>query len=279
MNRRFAAVLVPLLGISLAACTGDDQPSDPKAALVASTSGLKAGNYSFTASMPGDTSAKGVVHIPSHSASLDLDTVDDGTKGKVQFRIAEPDRYVKMTMDMGETAKQLEGLSALRGDDPRTAKLTEGLQAMMDLFSGKQWLRLDMSKVKSEELKVSIDNPDLTGATGLLGGVATAERKGDVITGTLDVTKVSGDSQLFGESAVKGADPAQAKAVPYEATLDDEGRLAKLVLDMPKTGDSPAGKWTVEVSGYGKASKQEAPPAAEVKEMPQSAYDMINGKG
>ncbi|MEV4636273.1 hypothetical protein AB0J80_02880 [Actinoplanes sp. NPDC049548] len=279
MNRRFAAVLAPVLALSLAACTGDDQPKDPKAALVASTSGLKAGNYSFTATMPGDASAKGIVHIPSHTASLDLDTVQEGKKGKVQFRIAEPDRYVKLTMDLGETAEQLESLSALGGGDAQTAKLTEGLKAMVDLFSGKQWLKLDASKVKAQELRVGLENPDLTGATGLFGGIVSADRKGDVITGKLDVTKVSGDSQLFGESAVKGADPAQAKVVPYEATLDGDGRLTKLVLDMPKTTDSPAGKWTVQVSGYGAQAKQDAPPAAEVKEMPDSAYDMINGKG
>ncbi|GGQ41073.1 hypothetical protein [Couchioplanes azureus] len=277
MNRRFAAVLVPLLALSLAACTGDDdQPVDPKAALVASTAGLKAGNYSFTATLPGDSTAKGTMHTPSKTASLDFDTVQEGTKGKIQFRIAEPVRYVKMTMDMSEATKQAESLAAL-GDDPQSAKVVESLKAMIELFSGKNWLKLDAAKVTNDDFKVGIEDPDLTGAAGLFGGIATAERKGSVITGTLDATVVKDDSHLLGTSVFKGADPAQAKAIPYEATLDDDGRLTKLVLDVPKTTDAPAGKVTVEVSGYGAAAKQDAPPAAETKDAPESAYAMING--
>ncbi|OJF09657.1 hypothetical protein [Couchioplanes caeruleus] len=278
MNRRFAAVLVPLLALSLAACTGDDdKPADPKAALVASTSGLKGGDYSFTASLPGDSVAKGTVHTPSKTASLDFDSVEEGAKAKMQFRITDPDRYVKMTIDMSEAVKQAESLAAL-GDDPQSAKVIEGLKAMIELFSGKQWLKLDMAKVTNDDFKIGIEDPDLTGAAGLFGGVTTAERKGPVITGTLDATVVKDDAHLLGTSVFKGAEPAQAKAIPYEATLDVDGRLTKLVLDVPKTTDAPAGKLTMEVSGYGAAAKQDAPPAAETKEMPESAYEMINGK-
>ncbi|MEV6597330.1 hypothetical protein AB0M36_10755 [Actinoplanes sp. NPDC051346] len=277
MNRRFAAVLVPLLALSLAACT-DDEPADPKAALAASTAGLKAGNYSFTASLPGDTSAKGTVHTPSKSASLDLDTVDEGTKGKIQFRITDPDRYVKIAFDMGEATKQMQSLSEL-GDDPQSAKIVEGLKSMIELFSGKQWLKMDMSKVTSKDFKIGIEDPDLTGAAGLFAAATTAERKGSAITGTLDATQVKDDAHLLGTSVFAGADPAQAKAIPYEATLDDDGRLTKLVLDLPKTTDAPAGKLTMEVNGYGAATKQEAPPAAETKDMPEASYDMINAKG
>ncbi|BCJ54062.1 hypothetical protein Asp14428_55370 [Actinoplanes sp. NBRC 14428] len=278
MNRRLAAVLVPLLAFSLAACSGDDeQPADPKAALAASTSGIKAGNYSFTAAMPGGSTGKGVVHVPSRSASLDLDMVDEENKGKVQFRIADADRFVKLTMDMGQSKEQLESLSAL-GDDPQNAKLVEGMRAMIDLFSGKHWLRTDMSKLKSKDLQFSIDNPDISGVGTLFDGVVTAQRSGSVITGTLDVTKVGDDTQLFSKSTFEGADATQAKAVPYEATLDGEGRLTKLVLDLPKTKDAPAGKGTVEISGYGAATKQEPPAAAEVKEMPESAYEMLNSE-
>ena len=46
-------------------------------------------------------------------------------------------------------------------------------------------------------------------------------------------------------------------------------------LDVPKAGDTPAGKWTINVTGYGEQKAQEKPTGA-VKEMPDSAYEMLN---
>lgn len=286
MNRRFAAALVPALVLALTACGGKSgapadvaaTPADPKQALVASTSGIKAGNYSFSAHSPDGTDAKGVVHIPSRSAALDMAIEDDGSKGSIQFRIVEPSRYMKMTMDLGKSAQDLSELEAMAAENPEMKKLADSLKAMSELFSGKHWMRVDTSKLKAEDMQISIENPDLVGVVQLTDGVVTAERTATGIKGTLDATKVQGDEQMFGEDAFDGLAPEKAKALPYEATLDDQGRLATFVLDVPKVKETPAGKWTVDFTGYGAAVKQEAPPAAEVKEMPADAYKMLNGE-
>ena len=287
MNRRFAAVLVPLLMLPLAACGGGTgstadvaaTPADPVQALTASTSGIEAGNYTFSATSPDKTNAKGVVHIPSHSASLDMNVEEDGKKGLIQFRIVEPDRFMKMKMDLGTSAADLKNMQDMAEQDPSMKKLADSLTAMVELFSGKQWMRVDMSKLKGEDMQISLADPDLVGVGQLTKGVVTAERAaGGSITGTLDVTKVKDDDGMFGESAFEGLDPAKAAALPYEATLDTEGRLTKFALETPKFGDTPAGKWTVDFTGYGAAAKQEAPPAAEVKEMPADGYKMLNGE-
>jgi len=286
MNRRFAAVLVPLLALALTACGGKTgatadvaaTPADPKQALAASTAGIKAGNYSFTATSPDGPDVKGVVDIPSRTASLDMAIEQDGGKGLMQFRIVEPDRYVKMKMDLGQSAEQLKQMEQLAEENPSLKKTVAGLKSMVEMFSGKNWMHIDMSKLKGDDFQISIDNPDLVGVGALTDGVVTAERTATGIAGTLDVTRVKGDDQMFSESAFKGLAAEKAKALPYEATLDAEGRLTAFVLDVPKFADTPAGKWKVAFTGYGAASKQEAPPAAEVKEMTADGYKVLNGE-
>ncbi|WP_305785088.1 hypothetical protein [Symbioplanes lichenis] len=273
MNRRLVAVLVPVVALGLTACTGDD----PKTELQESTSGLQAGNYNFSVAMPGGSSAKSVVHKPSHTASIDYVSKTADGDATVNLRFVEPDRFMKLTADMGDSAKQLQAMQAAGGTDPADAKLVQGLQSMVDMFSGKTWMKVDMSKVtENAELKVDFANPDLTGVSDLLKTASTAEREDDVITGKLDVTAAGDDTHLLGQSAFAGVDATAGKAVPFEATLDGDGRLTKLVLDMPKTSDAEAGKWTVEVSQYGSAAQQEAPPADQVQEAPDSAYEMLN---
>lgn len=46
-------------------------------------------------------------------------------------------------------------------------------------------------------------------------------------------------------------------AIPFTAAVDDAGRLTSLVLDMAETrGRTPAGTWTITISGYGKQVSQ-----------------------
>jgi hypothetical protein len=285
-NRRFAAVLVPLLALGLTACAGQSgsdgtgpaakQPADPKAALTASTEGLKAGNYSFTATIPGGTAADGVVHLPSRSASLTSTATVDGSAAKIQMLVVEPDRYTKMKIDLGNNQDLKDIQEYANSDDPTMRKLAEQFSAMFDMFSGKYWMKVDTSKVTSKDMSLGLDNPDLTGASAILANVATAERNGSVIKGTLDASKATSDSQLLNDSTFEGAD---VTALPYEATLDDQGRLTQLVLDAPKTKDTAAGKYTLTFDDYGAATAQQAPPKSQTKEATDEMYEMMNKYG
>jgi hypothetical protein len=273
-------VLAAALGASLTACgtssdAGDapaaQPPADPKAALVASTSGLKAGDYAFTSETPADK-ANGVVHSPSKSANLKTYFEEDGAKGSVEFRFVDTDRYVKFDMDTKELKAQLDSVDA---SDPEMAEMVKGVKDMIDVFSGKKWQHVDLTKIKEPgDFGMDQKNPDLTGASGLISGVLTAQGDARTVTGTLDATKADESNSPFDGEQLKAIGDA-AKSLPYTATLDDQGRLTKLSFEAPKAGETPAGTWSVAISGYGEQTAQAKPDKAE--EMSAEGYEMLNG--
>jgi hypothetical protein len=241
-----------------------DQPADPRAALAASTSGLTTGDYAFTEAMP-DAQLKGVVHLPSKSATVSVDSHAADGAGKFELLQVEPDRWVRMSLDLDS---MLQGADP---NDPAIKPLIDGLK----MFDGKTWMHLDMTKVKNvQDLNLDMSHPDVTGAGQLLSGVVTAQGDAHDITGTLDATKAGDDLDGFDSDDIK-AMGAAAKALPFTAKLDDHGRLSHLELTVPKAGQTPAGKWTVDVTGYG-AQQPLTKPTGTVKEMPSSGYEMLN---
>ena len=277
-------VLAVALGAGLTACGGGTAegggkaaaPADPKAAVTASTTGLDAGNYAFTSSSPDGNKANGAVHVASKSATLEMVTTDKDAAGTISFRFIDTDRYMKMKMDTKEMADSLDELKDVDTSDPQMAKMVKGLEDMVEMFSGKTWMHVDATKVKDgDDLTLDPAAPDLTGASALLDGVVTAQGDARSVTGTLDATKLGDDDGPWEIKHFTAMGEA-AKALPYTATLDDQGRLTKLVLDAPKAGDVPAGPWTIEVTGYGAQAAQEKPAKGEVTEMPENAYEMIN---
>jgi hypothetical protein len=270
-------VLAAVLGAGLTACggnsaaTGEAAPADPKAAIAASTAGLDAGNYAFTSATPDGSNAGGAVHAPSRSATIEMVSTDKDAAGTFSFRFVDTDRYMKLKLDTSELTAGLEDLDT---SNPEVAKLVDGLEKMTAMFSGKTWLHIDASKLKKDDdLTFDLQNPDLTGAGTLVDAVVTAQGDARSVTGTLDATKLGEDHGPWETGDFAGMGDA-AKALPYTATLDDQGRLTKLVLDAPKSGDIPAGPWTIDVTGYGTQAPQEKPAGAQ--EMPADAYDMIN---
>jgi hypothetical protein len=249
-------------------------PADPKAALAASTAGLQQGTYTFTLKAD-QLDAKGVMNLPAKAASLDTVQTGEDDAGTRQYLIVDPDRYVKMKVDVGDAAGELDSLGA-DGADPQTARLTKSLKGMADLYSGKNWHHLELAKLTDKsDFPLSVDHPDATGATTLLAGVKTAESTGATITGKLDASKLT-EGGPFDPDEVADLG-AKAKDLAYVATLDAQGRLSSLVLDVPKSGDTPAGKRTITVAGYGIATAPQKPPAAEVKELPEDSYGLISG--
>jgi hypothetical protein len=238
-----------------------DKPADPKAALVASTSGLKAGNYAFTASTP-DTQIKGVVDMAGKSAAISMDSHAADGPGKFEVRLVEPDRWVRMSFGAGMT----EGLDL---NDPAMKSVAD----VFKLFDGKTWLHVDMSKVKNPD-EFDFATPDASGATSLLAGVVAAQGDAHDITGTIDATKAGDNAGILDSEDVK-AMGAGAKALPFTAKLDDQGRLTHLEIDVPKAGETPAGKWTIDLTGYG-SQQPLTKPTGVVKEMPDTGYSALD---
>jgi hypothetical protein len=269
-----AVAVAGLLGLAAGGCAGTTTdkggdakaPADPKAALAASTKELANGNFAFTAAMP-DGKAAGAVHLPSKSATFAMETTGQEAM-KVEFVLAGPDRWVRMTMDTTE-------LETLLGGNGSGAVPPEVKEALA-LFSGKTWFHVDATKVKKDSnLDIDLTDPDLTGASGLLQAVTDVQGDAHTITGKVDATKSTATDGFLDSDTVKEMG-AGATALPFTATLDDQGRLTELVLDAPKAGDTPAGKWTIDVTGYGQQVAKTKPSGA-VTEMPASGYESLNG--
>lgn len=245
-------------------------PADPRQALLASTAAVEQGNFSFTVTGHEEKST-GSVHLPSRSAAMNATTTGTDGTAAMQFRYVEPDRYVRMKMDMAG----LGDLAELE-KDPSTAALAAQFRQMREMFSGKKWMHVDTSRVKNaKDLDINLDDPDITGASAMLDTAVTVQSAAPGRwTGTLDLTKVPNTKVPWSTTEAQKAGAALA-AVPFEAGADGQGRLSTLSLRLPAVGDAPAHERVIAFSGYGAAVAQQKPPVAETIDAPESAYKMF----
>jgi hypothetical protein len=264
------------LALALAGCNSADgtptapaTAADPKAALTAATAELKKGT--FTYALTGhEERTTGSVHLPSRSAEMRSETASDGAKASISIRLVEPDRYMKMTMDLSFLDEQDSA-----GGSPEMAAFAKQLREVM---SGRKWMHLDLSKMDPEKAaEISLDEPDISGASTALANAVTVTSTGaTTFAGTIDYTKVPSAQVPWGTGEGKAA-AAKLAAVPFTAALDAQGRLAKLEVDLPAIGEAPAHKRTTEITGYGTAVAVKRPAAGETVKAPDSAYEAING--
>jgi hypothetical protein len=223
-------------------------PADPKAALAASTKELAGGNYAFKATSP-DADAEGVVHIPSKSGSIKLEGKTEGFAIHMDLLLVDADRWVRMSTPQGKSILDEKA-------DPDT------------------WFHVDASKLsKDADFGVDVSQPDMLYVGTIVTAATTVQGDAHTITGTIDGTKITSEDAFLDSQTIKDVGAA-ASALPFTATLDDQGRLTKLVIDVPKAGDTAAGKWTVELSGYGE-QKALTKPSGTVKEMDSAQLELF----
>lgn len=87
-------------------------------------------------------------------------------------------------------------------------------------------------------------------------------------SGSLDLSKAAGVAGLG--SVTIGASGAPTQTVPFTATLDDQGRLATLTVDLPQSEPLQ-----VTYTNYGKPVTVTAPAASEITEAPDSFYSSL----
>lgn len=293
LNRRFTGIIASLLLLPAAACGAPSKPAAPaaaekpfdaKAVLAASTSGIQAGDYTFRFTRPGNDVASGTVHRPSRSIGMKMTMkLDEETSAALDLRVIGPKRYQRMKIDAATLAtlrKQKKMLTELgRPNNPKVKEALAKVNSGLDTFGGDHWNLVDKSKIKDSSLMeydVDVDRPDVTGAGALVGVAATAAGDKTSIKGTLDATRMTGAEELINKETFKDVPLTTAEAVPFVATLDADGRMTKLAMELPAAEDHPAGTWTVEFTGYGAAPAQQAPSAREVKEATPEMYDMFN---
>ncbi|MER7415323.1 hypothetical protein ABT346_00815 [Micromonospora peucetia] len=255
-----ATLLVP----GLAACKSDTSepaagggssaaavPADPKEALLASTKEIEKGNFTFTLSGAGLT-GKGLVHKPSNSAQFSMKFDDgSGTSMGMELIFIEPDSWVML--DLGELGAMIPGAEKTKG----------------------KYQHLDQSKVKGAgELSRYMEEVDPAGSAKLTKGITEVQKTAEgSYTGKLDVS-AAGDAATLDADIVKALG-AQAKALPFTAKLDAQGRLTELVISVPAAGETKAHDIKVTYADYGSATAAQKPAADKVIEASDETYEMF----
>jgi hypothetical protein len=148
---------------------------------------------------------------------------------------------------------------------------------MAALQRGKPWTKIDLSKLRpTSSLRQSFD---IEAQTGIIGGIANAEEVGDGrYRGTADLTKAAeaaGTNTGMRDSLEAAAKLAKdPKAIPFEATVDAEGRLTELsyTVATKELGDMVS---EVGMSGFGEPVKVDAPPAGQTEEADAEMYRIL----
>ncbi|MDI6100195.1 hypothetical protein QLQ12_16445 [Actinoplanes sp. NEAU-A12] len=286
------AAAVTAVSIGVAVATPSRPPDGPAPAdtgdagqaLRDSVAALRGGNYTFTRTGTSSIAdiQRAAVHLPDsvllqHASSFVMvragsDTylrylLNGGPELRAQYR-----QYYKENLKAADVRKidevysHLDGEHWVRADEK---KLTEA--AAVDEQSGLDY----MAQMPTTE------QPDATGAGSLIAAVTSAERAGNVITGTLDATKpdpllelmFSDPTYLYGVGA---------KSMPYRATLDDQGRLTEFTVTMPdhRMASQPADPvqpeppLVIRISEYGRTEAQ-SPPAQISGELSSLAYELL----
>ncbi|MCW3838753.1 hypothetical protein ONA70_01395 [Micromonospora yasonensis] len=255
-----AALFVP----GLAACkTGADSPTaesksaaptvpaDPKEALVASTTEIKKGNFTFTIS-GGEFNGEGTVHMPSKSAEMKLSS-GQGSADDMKMHLVFIDTDSWLKLDLGAMADSVPSLKEMKD----------------------KYQHLDRSKIKdAKELTFDFADVDPAGSDKIIAAITEVKKTGEgTYAGAIDATKAT-DSDVLDAEVVKALGD-KAKAVPFTAKVDAQGRLTEFAVQVPAAGSVPASTVTVTYADYGAATAVKAPPAGQVVEASDKVYDMF----
>jgi hypothetical protein len=216
----------------------------PKDALLASTRSLASASYKFTIKAAGLTG--------SGSA--------DGANSLIQAAITGQEQNVSIKMDMIVVKTNL----YLKMD---FGPLNSAVGIQPD-----KYMHLDGTKLGANSTLPLGTSKEPVDAAGLLAGLTDVKTTdGKTYTGTVDLTKVTGDNAPDADALKKAGD--KAKSVPFTAVLDDRGRLTDLKIDGASI--DPQLAFEATFSDFGKASGVTEPDSSQVIEAPDSVMKMF----
>ncbi|MEV4820325.1 hypothetical protein [Micromonospora sp. NPDC049274] len=257
-----ATLLVP----GLAACSSDAAepaaapsssapavPADPKEALLASTKEMAKGDFTFTVT-GADMTGGGLVHKPSNSAQLTMKLGDASEDVSMEMDLIYIDSESWVKMDLGgAVAAMIPGGTKNKG----------------------KYQHLDKTKIKDlKDLQLDPETLDPVDSETLVKGVTEVQKTGEgTYSGKIDIS-ASTDSVALDEDVVKALG-AQAKALPFTAKLDPQGRLTELVIPVPAAGEAAAHEIKIAYAGYGAGTGAKKPPADKIVEAPAETYELF----
>lgn len=218
------------------------------------------------------------------SAQVQASAADALTAAGAKFK----DTTVKMKMTMGGAAG-LEVTGGLDGPGKKSSSAMTigmaGTNMTIDVVQigdevwmkmagvpslPKDWMHVDTAKLgAASTLRSSIEDPSYS--ANMLKVASSVEWDGtNKIKGTLDLTKAAGANP-----AAAAALGEQAKAVPFTATLDEQGRLASMTVGMGQVAPAAGvGDMVITYSNYGEPVTIEKP-SGKIVEAPASILGSI----
>lgn len=253
-----------LAGLLLSACTAPAAPPsvavpfDPEAALSASAEGIDAGGYAFSVTGP-DFEMNGTVHPASGSADLLLVTNQRTVSVTTRERVISGAGYRQWSVSGGEWENS-EELLVLMERSPQAGVREQAAVArqMRKFLDGMLWTPPGTLPSPFTQ-QINPNDPDVIGVKRLLGRVTTAQGDSLAITGTLDTSTLAKDKTVIGMLA-RSHPPRTGKAMPFQATLDTQNRIATLSLLAPGSPDT----WVISLGEYG-SGPVAMPPADSIK--------------
>ncbi|WP_406074732.1 hypothetical protein [Micromonospora sp. NBC_01638] len=183
---------------------------------------------------------------------------------------------INLTGKMDPAAKAIQVTGKAPG--PMEARLIGDVAYIKsDSLNGdKPWMKIDLSKLKpTSSLRQSFD---MKSQTGIIGGVVSAQEVSPgQYSGTADLGKAAEAAGTDGtraglESTAKLAkDP---KAIPFEATVDKDGRLTALsyTIATKSLGDLVT---DMKMNGFGEQVSVTAPPAKDTEAASEEMYKFL----
>jgi len=228
------------------------KPLGPRDALLESLPDASTGSFRFTVE-GGETPSAGEIDAGKQSY-------------RVGFRYREPEAGFTLLSDYLVVEKQ--SWIKIRFKD------TKGLTGLPKL--PKKWMLIDPTKVKSDDVPIKYDNETDPGDAGavLRAIVEVEQTSAGHYAGTTDLTQ-QGEADIV-DAARLTALGVKAKAVPFSATVDSQGRLTSTVVKIPAAGKTKASEYEITYSGYGSTPTPAVPSADEQQRATKEAYDLLN---
>ena len=253
--RLLAAALAAFAALATTACTnapgspGTPTPTKAATTVLEEAAGKSNGqSFKYTLTYGEGLTGDGYQDAAGENASRNVVIKDPSTGLTIKANgLLFPDGlYLKV--DLGPMTASIPGLGGL----------------------GDKWLVADKAKIGDTGLAAFLTSTESNKPEAFIKGVVTAEQTSPTeIKGTFDLAK----------SAIGIATPAEiatvgdaAKSIPFAVTLDADGRISKIVLDMPKLPEYPEADLVTTFTDYGAAVEVPKPAADQTVPAPEMIY-------
>ncbi|MEV6598324.1 hypothetical protein AB0M36_15805 [Actinoplanes sp. NPDC051346] len=228
-------------------------PPEPREQLLDAVPGATAGAFAFRIE-GGTQPMRGVLDAANKRLRIDLAHKDPelGFTITMNFLVVQERSWIKV---------------AVKG--------AEGLTGMPDL--PKKWMSLDPDKIKDKDAApLAYDGETDPGEVGaVLRAIVDVKQTGTgKYAGTTDLSR-QGEAEIVDEATLAALGD-RAEAVPFEATVDGQGRLTSMIVRIPAAGKAKASRYEVTYDGYGSTDSPSEPAADKQQPATEEAYEMVN---